>query len=522
MPDPSRSTEHVDVLIVGSGPAGSTYARTIGDARPDVSILMIEVGPHLPGGLGEHTMNMSDEDRIAAQLLAQGPDAGVTRPALSIGLASGGDGTPFIFPGLFPVGEGARVDGEFGLTAACMSSGVGGMGVHWGGSCPRPTGSERISFIDAAELDAAYARAEQLLAVSKHLHDGDELLATLRDVIAAEFDGDAPDAAPVGFMPVAVSHEGGRTRTTGTGRILGDLADRVPGFELRAETLARRIVVDGGVAVGALLEDRSTGEAYEVRARRVVVCADSLRTPQLLFASGVRPPALGHHLNDHLQVSGIVMLRPEYVPDVAPEPSETIGMPVDTLDRVRPPAMGSVLVPYVDRVRTMQGQLVPLSRIGFKLPFGEAMDGVDPKGFGVLAWYGAKDIQYSDAVEFDDSRTDFYGMPAMTIRYTLTDTDQRTLELLRANLRRNAELVGVLLGEPAFAPGGSSLHYQGTVRMGLADDGSSVCDTYCRVWGVEHLYVGGNGVIPTSTAANPTLTNVAIATRAASELARGL
>jgi choline dehydrogenase-like flavoprotein len=304
--------------------------------------------------------------------------------------------------------------------------------------------------------------------------------------------------------------------------ILGDVADRVPGFEIRAETLVRRVIVEGGAAIGGVLEDRTTGATYEVRAKRVVVCADSLRTPQLLFASGIRPTALGHHLNDHLQMSGIVKLRSEFALDAAPAPTETVDVPIDALDRVRPPAMGSVLVPYVDDVRPMQGQLVPLSRIGFKLPFGEAMDGVDMKDFGVLAWYGAKDIQFSDAVEFDDTKTDFYGMPAMTIRYTLTDTDQRTLALLRANLVRNANLVGDLLGEPAFAPGGSSLHYQGTVRMGLADDGSSVCDTYCRVWGIENLYLGGNGVIPTSTAANPTLTNVAIATRAAAKLADGL
>lgn len=104
----------------------------------------------------------------------------------------------------------------------------------------------------------------------------------------------------------------------------------------------------------------------------------------------------------------------------------------------------------------------------------------------------------------------------------LTPQDEATIALMHSNLARAANLVGALLGEPDFAPGGSSLHYQGTVRMGAADDGASVCDEHCRVWGVDHLYVSGNGVIPTSTRANPTLTTVATSSRAGDHLASTL
>ena len=77
---------------------------------------------------------------------------GAARP----GEAGGGD--PFIWPGLFLLGEGARAEGEDGLPAASMSSGVGGMGVYWAGSCPRPNASERIPFIPDDEFEALYTR----------------------------------------------------------------------------------------------------------------------------------------------------------------------------------------------------------------------------------------------------------------------------------------------------------------------------------------------------------------------------
>jgi choline dehydrogenase-like flavoprotein len=75
------------------------------------------------------------------------------------------------------------------------------------------------------------------------------------------------------------------------------------------------------------------------------------------------------------------------------------------------------------------------------------------------------------------------------------------------------------VAEPRLMPNGSSLHYQGTMRMGQADDGTSVADPWSRVWGFDNLVVGGNALIPTATTMNPTLMSVAIAVRGARKVA---
>lgn len=501
--------ERYDVVIVGSGPAGSTYARTIADAVPRARILMVEVGPRVPGVRGDHTQNMSAADRDAAQRLTQGPDAGIERAAALSDIAPGIDPSlefrQTILPGLFFLDPRPELaEGEVGLPAASMSSGVGGMGIHWGTSSPRPHQSERIPFLDPEDLDAALDHAETLLGTTRHEIPGTGLPELVRQAMADEFDG--PGLTPTTYMPTSTHFENGVLKFSGTGAVLGDLENTAAGFELRAETLARRVVVEDGVATGVVLHDRVADREYTVQARHVVVCADGLRTPQVLFASGVRLPALGHHLNEHFQMTSFVTLDDEF--DATRFPAE-------------PANIRSVLTPFSDE-RPMQGGVMLVANSAYKMSLGDGTDLGDPAlaRLAVLAWYAAKDIRFEDAVEFSETEVDHYGMPGMRIRYRRTAQDEAVIAQMKENSVRAAKRLGTLHEEPELAAGGSSLHYQGTVRMGRVDDGTSVCDPLLRVWGVHGLYVGGNGVIPTATACNPTITTVALAWRAARAIAQ--
>jgi choline dehydrogenase-like flavoprotein len=61
----------------------------------------------------------------------------------------------------------------------------------------------------------------------------------------------------------------------------------------------------------------------------------------------------------------------------------------------------------------------------------------------------------------------------------------------------------------------------GTTRMG-SDAKRSVCDPMQRLWDVPNVVVADSSVFPTSTGYGPTLSLVALAIRAAAELARTL
>ena len=72
----SHATDHVDVAIVGSGQAGSTYARLICDLVPDARVLVVNAGPVVSDPPGAHVNTIEDPAaRARAKLASQRTDA---------------------------------------------------------------------------------------------------------------------------------------------------------------------------------------------------------------------------------------------------------------------------------------------------------------------------------------------------------------------------------------------------------------------------------------------------------------
>ena len=495
--------DDLDVLIVGSGPVGSTFARLVAERLPDTRILMVDAGPVLTDPPGINLKNLDDEAEVRrARELSQGPPqvpSGETDVPVIEGTVTARQGTHLLEPG------------SPGMPAAAASTCVGGMGAHWTCATPRPEGGERIPFIPSHELDAALDGAERVLSVTKLAFAESPQGAAIRVALSEEFDDELPEGRKVGILPVAARQDDGRRVVwTGVDTIIEPLLGSER-FELRAETICRELLVDGARVRGALIEHRPSGERETVEARAVVVAADTFRTPQLLWASGIRPPALGRYLTEHPFALGIVVLDPARVPPLS-----------ETRERRLDPVLGTMTVPYSEQ-HPFHAQLMHTERV--MIPVAGLQDVDAPAGFCTAGWGFRKWPRSEDRVEFSEERRDAFGMPALTIHYELTERELLEQERALENVERAAAALGTFVpgGEPRVTPPGSSLHYMGTIRMGAdRDEESGVCDTWSRVWGFDNLFVGGNGVIPTANCCNQTLTSVALAVRSCDRVVEAL
>ncbi|QKJ20390.1 GMC oxidoreductase [Microbacterium hominis] len=511
------------VAVVGSGPIGSAYARLIVEGSSDARVVMFEAGPQLTAIPGESVRNIADPaDKERAREMSQGPQAGAFRESLGIpagvvveGMFTARGGTHLLDFG----GEGAAHAQAF--PAAAAATNVGGQGAHWTCATPAPSFSERIPFIPDAEWDGLIAEAGRLLHVQSAAFADSAVGEAIRALLEEEYAGQLPAGYGPSTLPVAGDPQpDGTMRWAGADAVLGSLIEAghplAERFELRDLTLVRRVERDGDRVTGVTVEDLRTHETSFVAADVVVVAADAFRTPQLLWASGIRPTALGRYLTEHPMVISTVALDADTMRRFATEEdldAEKARRSVNPAD----PVAAVNRIPFSEPDHPYSLQVMYSESTPFPMPAGAAY--ADNRWGYVNMGYGIrKRPRVEDGAIFSDDELDYRGMPNFTIEYALTDAEIAEIDAATERLRRTGGTLGHFVAEPRLLPNGSSLHYMGTTRIGETDDGTSVADPYSRVWGVDGLYVGGNGTIPTANTVNPTLMSVAIAARGARAL----
>lgn len=523
----NHDTITVDALIIGSGPVGSTFARELVEAGRRV--LMVDAGAALSQRPGEHLKN--------AFLYQRNLDlfSPVIRGHLSL-LSVPSNDQPVVtldpasyrvdlerYGGFVLNNQNPDQDPAANLGAEAVTYGVGGMSTHWTCATPRhhPV-VERSDLIPDAEWDVLYGEAERLLNTHTDAFDHAIRHTIVREALQGEY-AELPEPYGVGNLPLAVERRADNpdfVRWSGADTVLGPLADGVYDgrFELRPEHLCRRLVrsPDGARVEYAEIQNLTDWGTLRVEAEHFIVACGAVLTPQLLFASHIRPEPLGRYLTEQPVSFCQIVLRQDIVDGVEADSRFTDRVAEHRKRRPEDPVPipandpePNVWIP-VSQDRPWHCQI---HRDAFH--YGDVAPNVDSRLIVDLRWFGIVEPNEDNRVTFRDEHHDSYEMPQPTFNFHMSGRDRRYQHAMMSDMLRAASTLGGFLpgSEPQFVEPGLPLHITGTTRMGDNAE-TSVVDTSSRVWGVENLYLGGNNVIPRGTASNPTLTSVALAIQA--------
>jgi choline dehydrogenase-like flavoprotein len=276
-------------------------------------------------------------------------------------------------------------------------------------------------------------------------------------------------------------------------------------------------------ATGIRYVDRVTREVRELKARAVVLCAQSLESVRILLNSATRQQpnglanssgVLGKYLMDHLWVAGGA--EGEF-PDL---PHQV------TLDRPRRP--NGV---YVIRFRnTASGPRSSKFVRGYGFQGGEqlALDWRKP-GFGAewvrsvrdtvatirLNGFGECLPYATNLVEIDRSTVDIYGIPVLRIHMAWGPNEKAMIPDMADTAAEMLDAAGATNIRPFMVPDrqpGYGIHELGIARMGR-NPRTSVLNQFQQTHDINNLFVMDGAGFASSACQNPTLTIMALAVR---------
>jgi pyranose oxidase len=529
-----------DVLIIGSGPIGAAFARKLVDAKREV--FMIDAGAMQSPRPGEHLKNAFIYQRnidlfvnvIKGHLqVLSVPTNKLPVPTLDPGSFMVDFGNP-LFKGLSHNGQNPEQDPAKNLEGAAATYAVGGMATHWTCATPRhhPT-IERYNGIPAAEWEKLYADGEKLLGTRLHEFDDSIRNTVVRETLEKEY-SELEHPYEVQRLPLAVKRREDNSEFvtwSGTDTVFGDLADgaHTDLFTLKHQWRCKRLIrkPDGKSIECAEVEDLIHWKTYHIHAKTFVLAVGAILTPQVLFNSGFTCedlPALGKYLSEQPLAFCQIVLNQYIVDQIERDPRFRTQVQAHQKQNPYDPIPIPVHDPEPQTwIPVSEGRPwhCQIHRDAFN--YGDLAPNVDSRLVVDLRWFGIVQQRKESYVTFSKTYKDTTGMPQTTFNFEVTEKDRERHHKMMIDMCRAAGALGGFLpgSQPQFMPPGLPLHMHGTFRMG-DDPATSVVDTYSKVHGIDNLYLGGNGILPTATASNPTLTCVAIALRAVDRLIQTL
>ncbi|NUH40165.1 GMC family oxidoreductase [Streptomyces samsunensis] len=527
------SRDIADVLIIGSGPSGATYAKYL--SSWGFHVVCLEQGPWV--GTAEYT---GDRDAYEVSMFGRWSKDGNVRR----------------LPQDYPC-ELSESD-----IIPVMYNAVGGGSIHYGAQWPRLLpGDFRVRTLDGVADDWPLTYEDLV----PHYERNDI------DFAVSGMGGDPayPDgAAPP--MPALPINAYGRRLAQGMNRLgwswwpapnaiaqkntqglvpcvrYGTCEAGCPngskssadithwpvalkqGATLITGARVREISVDDkGLASGAIFLD-TNGVEHHIRARVVVMAANGVGTARLLqLSTSARfPQGLA---NSSGLVGRNLMLHPTAM---------AVGVYDDPLDSWRGPAGQNIHSYEFYETDTARGFVRGAKWISMPsggplvastlVPHGPTgahgaellQDVKDVLGHSLLLIVLSEDLPNPDnRVDLDPKLTDSSGIPAPRITYRRDQNNinlvnwhlARAREALEASGARQVHLHDVMPDQPG--------HLLGTARMG-DDPETSVVDSFGKSHDVPNLYIADGSVFVTSGGVNPTNTIAALALRGATEMVR--
>ncbi|KAJ7825710.1 pyranose 2-oxidase [Mycena leptocephala] len=546
-----------DVCIIGSGPIGATYAKLL--VKAGLTVAMVDIGAatsftttkgkndediFVPGGHKRNEIEYQKDPNarftyvVQVGRLMRKPEVELkacrplsiqyrSRSTTMLTRNAHSTDKPFVSNGMNP-----NQDAYLNLDAAAVTRVVGGMSTHWGCTTPRLVkGLERPlldnnSSKDDTLWDALYTEAEGIIGTSttqfKNSIRGLLIQATLSAAFPSRTFADLPvachrlkndrylewhaaatilkdiyeDADQRKKFKLLTNHQCIKLETDETdykiekARVRDLLASRTDP-DLRDRFIAAKILFNSGFS-GDSINAQSTSQIPNLglflTEQPVTFCQTIWKKSLLDSIKKAEPKkpdwwtqAVKHHAEKHSQDPIPIHSRELLVIPYHPPPTKE---------------------------RPWHGQI----QRDDAWSFGAFGDTVDNRLIVDFRFFGMATPLRKNRVTFTHKCRDAYGMPQPTFEFDLKDTDRENSNEMLADMCAVASRIGGFLpgAEPQFQKPGTALHIAGTTRAGLTS-GDSVVDTDCKVWKFDNLYLGGNGVISTAFAGNPTLTSIAYA-----------